>query len=111
MQGLENMNNKEEKILRSFLKAYSREKKPLYAHPIFIAVGWVLLVFLLVVIKRLIESNSINLYLAISIMLSAGALIGIFSILIASTKCIPYLKPYIDFKAIKIKISDGKKNA
>lgn len=105
------MDDKEVKILRSILKAYEREREPFYLRVPFIATGWVVLVFVLVWVKRLLEANNLNIYAAMFIMLSAGVAIGFISILKAGYKCQPYIKPYLDLELIRRQVAENENNA
>ena len=105
------MNKQEEKILRAVVHSYTRDKAPFYVRTPFVVVGWFALVALLVVVKRLMELGEINVYVAISLLLLSGVAIGFVSIVKASYKFQPFIKPYLDIKAIERKLSGADSNA
>ncbi|WP_444936241.1 hypothetical protein ACJJIW_20715 [Microbulbifer sp. JMSA004] len=103
------MNKQENKILRSVVRSYSRNRMPVYARMPFVVISSIGMIVLLVAVKRLLVAGEINIYVTFSILLFSGVAIGFVSIVRASYKCQPFIKPYLDLSAIEQKLSDADK--
>ncbi len=105
------MSNRELRVLKSLVKSYEIDKEPFYLRGPILVIGWFVLVTIFVIVKRMLETGNLNIYIAMFLLTLFGAAIGFVSIIKASYKCRPFIRPYIDIDAAKIKVAELEKNA